>query len=201
MLLATAERLLNRWIAESTPARRQLRDVEGKSLAVECRGLPLRVVLVADDGRLTIREDSTCATDAVIRASPFDLAELAGPNARERFKKTRAELGGEVRIAEAFADLLARARPDLEAELARLVGGVAAHEAGVLARAMEAWGRRAGSVIEANVADYVHDEADAAPRRRELESFYTAGENLRDDLERCEQRLERAIARASQAPE
>jgi ubiquinone biosynthesis protein UbiJ len=201
MLFPAAERLLNRWIAESTPARRQLRDIEGKSLGVEFRGLPLRIVLAADGEQLTISESSTGGTDAVIRASFFDFLELTGPDALERFKRTGAELEGEVGVAEAFANVFARARPDAEAELARLVGGVPAHELCALGNVIGGWGRRVGTVIEANVADYLHDEADAAPRGLELGSFYAAVEDLRDDVERFEQRLERVIVLASEPSE
>jgi len=53
-LAAMLERGLNREIAESTPARDLVADLDGESFAIDVRGLGLGCVLHAKDGRVTV---------------------------------------------------------------------------------------------------------------------------------------------------
>jgi ubiquinone biosynthesis protein UbiJ len=53
-LAALLERTLNGEIAESTPARDLVADLDGESFAIDVRGLGARVVLQASDGRVGV---------------------------------------------------------------------------------------------------------------------------------------------------
>jgi ubiquinone biosynthesis protein UbiJ len=53
-LAALLERALNREIAESTPAKDLVADLDGESFAIDVRGLGVSCVLHAKDGRVTV---------------------------------------------------------------------------------------------------------------------------------------------------
>ncbi len=199
MLLANFERLLNRCIAESTPARRKIRAMDGESMAVEIVGLPIRVVMQAEGGQLELALNGGAETSVTVKAAPLDLLQLLGPDTLVRLKRTRAEITGELHVAESFGELLEQARPDLEEELSRLIGDVPAHALGEGARGLTRWGESAGRSIEFSVSEYLHEESRALPSSHEVEKFCTAVDVLRDDVERIEQRIEILARRLAKA--
>jgi len=97
-------------------------------------------------------------------------------------------------VAQSFEQLLRHARPDLEEELARLVGDTPAHYAASAARAGLAYGRSALQALARNVGEYLnHESRDLVPGP-ELEAFAVDVERIRDDVERAAARLARITA-------
>ena len=122
---------------------------------------------------------------------PPVLLGLLGNAEAEGFRESGAELSGDVATAEAFAELLRHARPDLEEELSRLIGDIAAHEVAGAARRTDTWAREAGSALTMNTSEFLQEEARQLPPRVEVNAFGRAVECLRDDVERAAQRLAR----------
>jgi ubiquinone biosynthesis protein UbiJ len=197
LLLGPCQRLLNRYIAESTTATRRLADMEGRSFAIVVRGLDLTLVLSVRDAQVALSDDGTFVADATIQGTPLDLLGLLGTDSLHRLRNTNAELSGNVHVAESFADILRLARPDLEAELALWVGEIAAHRARDAARNLMEWASRSGRALEMNLSEYLQEEGAVLPGRLQVESFYNDVEQLRDDVERSEQRLARIERRAT----
>ena len=69
-LAATLERALNREIAESTPARDLVADLEGESFAIDVRGLGVTCVLRATNGRITVEPRWQTAAQSRSRDTP-----------------------------------------------------------------------------------------------------------------------------------
>jgi ubiquinone biosynthesis protein UbiJ len=182
---------LNRCIGESTAARELLARLQGTSFAVHVEGLGLTAVLHADGERLRVDSDALGAT-AALRAAPLDLLRLLGADGGvSGVKRTRAELKGDLEVAERYAKLLKLARPDLEEEVSKWLGDVPAHALGEAARGMRAWLERARSALRMNVAEYLQEESRALPAPLEAQAFYSDVERLRDDVERAAARLAR----------
>lgn len=188
--LARVERHLNRLVGESTAASDLLDDLTGSSFAVLVQGAGLAFVLRAEPDKLAVGTDPTGAT-ATLRAAPLDLLRLLGAASVADLKGTRAELTGDLQIAERFSQLLRLARPDLEEELSRWVGDMPAHALGQAARGAGAWLRRAASALRMNTAEYLQEERRVLPASLEAQAFYGDVEKLRDDVERAAARLSR----------
>ncbi|HEY8520260.1 MAG TPA: sterol-binding protein [Gammaproteobacteria bacterium] len=203
--MRAAERLLARCIAESTPARRLVAELEGAALTVIVEGLSLAVVLASDGGRVTLAltgagapelpEAAAARRRALLRAAPLDLLRLVRAGDLAALKRTRAELTGGVDVAERYVALLAHARPDLEEELARWIGDLAAHDLGSLARGAAGWVARAHRALLTDAAEYLQEERRALPAPAEARAFLADVERLRDDVERAAERLRRLAAR------
>ena len=195
LLFRPAEALLNalleRWIAESTAAEDRVRDLEGRSFSIGLEGLGVDWVLRAAGGRLVVSADTSSPPDAKITGTPLDLLRLLGPDMASRLTTSPARLTGSVHIAEAFADALRLARPDLEEELAGWVGDVAAHGIGRRGRSVAAWGTRAADALRLDASEYLQHEGRVLPSRYETDAFFDGVERLRDDVERAAARLER----------
>lgn len=189
--MSLIESELNRSLGESTAARELLARLDGTSFAVHVEGLGLTAVLYADGERLRLDSDATAAT-ATLRAPPLDLLRLLGAEGGvSGVKRTRAELSGDLEVAERYAKLLKLARPDLEEEVAKWLGDVPAHALGEIARGARAWLERAGAALRMNAAEYLQEESRAMPAPLEAQGFYADVERLRDDVERAAARLAR----------
>ena len=202
------ESVLNRCIGESSRAGELLESLDGRSLAIVVRGLGFRLRLQSLKTRLAVSVESassgaaaTAAADssaadsssatATVEGTPPVLLGLLGNAGAEGFRESGAELSGDVATAEAFAELLHHARPDLEEELSGLIGDIAAHEVAGAARRTDSWAREAGSALTMNTSEFLQEEARQLPPRVEVNAFGRDVECLRDDVERAAQRLAR----------
>jgi ubiquinone biosynthesis protein UbiJ len=188
--LKLVEAELNRCIGESTAARELLTRLNGTSFAVHVEGLGLTAVLHADGERLRVDSDATAAT-ATLQATPLDLLRLLRADGVSGVKRTRADLSGDLEVAERYARMLKLARPDLEEEVAKWLGDVPAHALGVAVRGASAWLERAAAALRMNAAEYLQEESRAVPAPLEAQAFYSDVERLRDDVERAAARLAR----------
>jgi ubiquinone biosynthesis protein UbiJ len=179
---------LNRCVGESTAARELLARLDGTSFAVHVEGLGLTRVLHAEGERLRLDSDAGVAT-ATLRATPLDLLRLLRADGVSGVKRTRAELSGDLDVAERYARLLKLARPDLEEEAAKWLGDVPAHALGEAVRGFRVWLERAGAALRLNTAEYLQEESRAMPAPLEAQAFYADVEGLRDDVERAAARL------------
>jgi ubiquinone biosynthesis protein UbiJ len=197
VLTATLEQLINRGLPRSPRARALCAELAGKSLAVEIPGLA-RLRLTSNGATLDIASDAVPA-DATLTGGVLALAALAGDEPQAVVQRGDVAISGDAQLAERFRELGRLLRPDPEEELALLVGDVAAHRLGRLARSALRLPRRAARTTLMNLAEYLgHERGDLVPRR-EGEQFLRGVDSLREDVDRLEVRLER-LARRRGAP-
>ncbi|HLF11916.1 MAG TPA: SCP2 sterol-binding domain-containing protein, partial [Gammaproteobacteria bacterium] len=153
-MLDTLQRALNHYVRESTAALDLLAQLRGSSFAVEIAGTGLRCVLVAEADAIVLRSDAAAA-DARLRAAPLDMLKLLRADGVSDLKATRAELTGDLQVAERFAALLRLARPDLEEELSHWIGDIAARQIGRAAADAAGWLARATQALQMNAAEYL----------------------------------------------
>lgn len=185
--------LLNRNIAESTPARELCLKLSGTVVAVRVRNTALAAYFIVNDEVLDVVTSSADAPDVVITGSIITLARMAGQSGETAIRDGSLDLTGDAETAREFQQLLAFAKPDVEEELSGIVGDVAAHRLGEIARGLGRWGRDARSTMGANVREYLQEESRDAPSRYEVDAFSKNVGTLRDDVDRVEARLNRLL--------
>ncbi len=100
-------------------------------------------------------------------------------------------ISGDVELGHRFQRVLEGLDIDWEEQLSRVVGDVAAHALGNMARDARAWARQAAATLGQDVAEYLTEERrDLAPRQV-VEPFLQAVDTLRADVDRLTQRIER----------
>lgn len=189
--LRPVAKLLNRNISESTPARELCAKLSGTVIAVRVSNTALAAYFVIDDDALDIITATTKDPDVIISGSLITLASMAGQSGTAAIRDGSLDLSGDAELARQFQQLLSSAKPDIEEELSGIVGDVAAHRLGELARGLGRWGREARSTMGANIREYLQEESRDAPSRYEVEKFNADVSALRDDVDRIEARLNR----------
>lgn len=198
MLLAGVESLLNRHIGESTRAQEYRDRLQDRSLSVALAGTSLGVTLSVRDDTLHVTSGVDQAADVAIETRLLDLPALLEADSADAVRRANAKLRGDLGVAEDYARLLRHARPDLEGELARLIGDIPAHALGTLARGGLRWWTDAQHACEQNVVDYLQAESRVLPNALEMARFARDIERTRDDVARLEQRVERLLRRLAE---
>lgn len=189
MLLSPLESLLNRSIAGAASAQALCRKLRDRTLALHVQGPELSFYLRSDGERLHLATERPAEPDASISGSPLALLGLVAKSPESQVRSGVVRIEGDAEAAQGFQNLLKAARPDLEEELSRIVGDVAAYRLGSVARGFLAAGQRAVTTFGRNASEYLQEESRDVPPRFELDEFAQEVDRLRDDVERAAARL------------
>jgi ubiquinone biosynthesis protein UbiJ len=202
VLTQAIENLLNRNLPHSPRAQELCEALKGRSVAIEARGPGWRLFVESLGTSLKLTKLVTPRPpDAEISGTLTSLAALAGKEPELVIQRGDVAIRGDTEVAGKFRELAMLLRPDIEEELARLVGDTPAHQAVRLARMAGNFGRQALRTGVRNVAEYLaHERSDLVPRA-EAEDFYRGVERLREDLDRLEARARLIEAAEDATPE
>jgi ubiquinone biosynthesis accessory factor UbiJ len=125
--------------------------------------------------------------DVEVRVAPFLLPRLAAGE-EAAFRELQPE--GDMELAHEISFLARNLRWDVEEDLSRVVGDIAAHRVVGAARAISRWGRDTSMRAAAGAAEYWTEESPLIASRVKVEDFTRAVDALRDDVERLAKRLE-----------
>jgi len=187
------ELLINRGIGLSSTAQAMAAALKGKALDVRLDGTPVALRLTARDGQIRVTGASAAPADpapaTTLAGTPLAMIRLLGGDPQALIREGEVRMTGDTDVANQFRDLLHMARPELEEELARLVGDPLAHEVANLARGLADWGARAAGSLSRSVGEYLTEERRTLPTRAEAEEFYRDVDRVANDVERAEARL------------
>lgn len=190
-VLRPIERVLNRNIQATTPARELCAELAGSVVAIRVRDTALAAYFIVLDEALDLVTETEREPDVVITGSLITLARMAGQSGEAAIRDGSLDLTGNAETAQQFQRLLAFAKPDIEEELSAIVGDVAAHRMGEMVRGARNWGRAARATMGANIREYLQEESRDVPGRYEVEKFSASVGTLRDDVDRLEARINR----------
>ena len=189
-LLQPVARILNRNIGESTAAREHCKRLDGKVVAVRVRDTALACYFSIDDEVVTLGTEAGNEPDVTITGSLVTLALMAG---EDSIRDGTLDLTGDAATAQAFQQLLAHAKPDVEEELSGVIGDAAAHTLGQFAKGVGRWARETRSIMSDNIREYLQEESRDVPSRYEVERFSKDVNVLRDDVDRLAARIDRLV--------
>jgi ubiquinone biosynthesis protein UbiJ len=201
------ERLLDRAVAramaESPRAAALIEALRGRRLAIRVSGTPWSTMVESTGRTLKAHRapDPAAAgvdaagadaaiADATITGAPLSLLALAGANSQAVIRRGDVRIEGDAAIAQQFRELGGLLGPDLEAGLSQVLGRSGAHLALRGMRAAADWTRAAAWTSLRNVAEYLAHESRDLVSRPEAEHFLRGVEQLREQLDRIDARLQ-----------
>ncbi len=194
-LLEPVAALLNRGIEASASARGLCAELENRRLALVLEPAGTRVCLAARDGQLATELDDAGDCDAELKGTALGFGRLLLGDAQAVLREGTVRISGDTEIAEKFQALLEMARPEPEAELAKLVGDVAAHQLGNTARGLSAWSKQAGNSLGRSLSEYLREERHDLPTRTEMREHLDAVDDFAAGVDRAAARLASVRAR------
>lgn len=189
LIEAAVETALNRVLRLDPEAFEQLRDFDGKVIALEMRGTGLTLTLLPGAEGIQVMSASAIEPDTVISGTPLALLELGFGDAHRVLFAGEVTISGDVETGQAFKRLLDRMEIDWEELLSRYSGDIIAHQLGELVRGVQQWGRQARRTLGNNLSEYLQHESRDLALREDVEMFGRDVDQLRDDSARLESRL------------
>lgn len=177
---------LNHLVSAEPWAQERLRQHAGASLQLKAGIMQVRLG-IDGDGRFHLAEAST-APDVSLTVPAEALPALIFDRGK-LFSSVKLE--GAADIAETLAFVFRHLRWDVEADLASIIGDIAARRLTMAGRALST--SLADSVRKATegAVEYAREEADLIAPKREIDAFMSAIDTLRDDVARLEKRIAR----------
>jgi len=178
---------LNRLLASEAWARARLAPFAGETVEFALPPFPAVRLAIEADGRVqpAARE---AAPSLLVRLRPD--AAAAFLRSEDHFMRA-IDVSGNAKLASEVLVLVRHLRWDVEEDLSRVVGDVAAHRIVGGLRALAHWQRDAFARLADSTMEYVIEERRMLVSRGEFETHVAALSRLRDDLARLEQRLRR----------
>ena len=125
--------------------------------------------------------------DVTLRVTPGLMLRLM---ARDTSAWNEVRVDGNPEFATAIHYIVRNLRWDIEEDLSRVVGDIAAHRMLETGRKISAWGRQGADNVARSFAEYWTEERPLLASRGDVEQFNRDVDALRDDVARLEKRVE-----------
>ena len=190
-LLRPVVQVLNKNIPEVTRAQELCTKLNGTTVAIRVKDTALAAYFSIEEDSIALSSALGSDPDVCISGSFLTLARMAANSDASAIRDGSLEMTGDAETAQAFQELLAAAKPDLEEGISTIVGDAAAHSIGEVGRNVGRWASDARSTMGANIREYLQEESRDAPSRYEADQFAERVGVLRDDVERLAARVTR----------
>jgi ubiquinone biosynthesis accessory factor UbiJ len=181
-----ATRAINHVLKSAPMALDRLRKHAGRTAAFHVG--PVTLAFTVQTTGEVAAAVAGAARDLDVRISPFLLPRLAA-NDEAAFREI--EMQGDMELAHEISFLARHLTWDVEEDLSRVIGDIAAHRVVATARGMGKWGRDAALRMAQGASEYWTEESPLIATRVKVDSFVRDVAELRDAIERLEKRIER----------
>ncbi len=176
---------INHLLRSASWARDELKRFAGRTARFEIFPFALALT-VLDNGEVAL-----AAADAVpavtARPTPGLMLRLA---ARDDAAWRDIDIAGDTDFAAAIHHVARNLRWDVDEDLSRVFGDIAAHRMAETGRTLNRWGAQALENTGRSFAEYWTEEQPLIAGKRDLDEFNRAVDALRDDLARLEKRVD-----------
>lgn len=162
-----------------------LEPLQGQRLAVKITDFNLRLIYSVEGTKLRVGANDYATADVELTGHCIDLMRLAfAENPQPILAQKSVSLLGSTAILQGYQRLIHQLDFDWEGHLSALIGPIAAHEIGELARKAKSFHKSASAETKADITEYLQEEMQCLPPREAVEDFYEDIALLQQDVER-----------------
>ena len=165
-----------------------LATLAGNVIEIDVLDTEFRMFILPSGKGVTLETDYEGKADVAIKGTP---SALLGMISAEKIGAGDVEINGNVGLAKKFQSILRDVEIDWEEYLSQFVGDIAAHKIGNFLRRVSRFAKESGKTIGMDISEYLRYEKEALLDKSEVDEFNQAVDNIRDDVERLQKRLER----------
>ncbi|GAB4223309.1 MAG: SCP2 sterol-binding domain-containing protein [Gammaproteobacteria bacterium] len=190
--LGVVSQALNRYLNLDPSVKTRLIPLAGKVVAIEFIGLPVGFFIRVQNDGLELLGTYSEKPDTVIRGTPFAFMAL-------RLQQTQAtkhtfsgdmEVVGNIHLGQALQGILMEVNIDWEGQLAQYLGETPAHFVAAQVKYGKQLLESTVKRMQANLQEYVQEEAHIAPAKSAVEQFYADVDALYLATERLEANIQ-----------
>lgn len=190
MFDALAGAPLNHLLRANAWARDALRPHAGKIARFRCP--PFDATLAVQESGEVAPAAAGAAPTVTLTLTPGLLLRVA---ARDDTVWRDLVIDGDTALAGTIHHLWRHLRWDVEADLSRVFGDVAAHRMAASGHALQRWAQMSGDNLARSFAEYWTEEQPLIAAKTDVARFNADVDQLRDDIARLEKRIARLGAR------
>jgi ubiquinone biosynthesis protein UbiJ len=176
---------INHVLRANSWAKQRLMPHAGRVACIDNPPFSLMIAVTAEG------EVADAAKDAVpsvtVRVTPGLMLRLM---ARDASAWNEVKVEGDAEFAAAINHVVRNLRWDVEEDLSRVVGDIAAHRMVEGGRTLDRWVRQGADNVARSFSEYWTHERPLLATRADVEQFNREVDALRDDLARLEKRVE-----------
>lgn len=190
--------LLNRRIRANSEALSLCAELAGREIAVRVSNSAIAAGIVIQPDGVQLTDVIAAEPDLLLEGSLLSLARLAGSDPLAAIREGHVELSGDANLAQSVQKLMALAKPDLEDDVAAVLGDSAGRVVAETVRTVRNFGaqRLRGAAKGAGTR---FAAGQSLPGTEEFEDFSADVRAARDQAERLSARLN--VLRAKRADE
>ncbi len=179
-------RMLNHLITQNNWARGELQPFSGQTVTIHL-GPTNANLTILENGGLAMAGESALS-DASISLSPSLALRIL---AKDVSASNQVQITGNTELAKALAKVLQGMRWDYEEDLSKIIGDISATQANAFAK--KTFSEAKSKVINMTemLTEYWQEENPLIAKKRHVEAFVKDVDQLRDDVERLEKRIEK----------
>lgn len=189
LALAPAEKILNSFLKLDSDTDKRLIPLAGKVIALEFPPFESRIYWLFTRDGIHLLDEYEGIVDVTLRGSPFSFLRLTKQSSSAAIFASDITVIGDTETAQDFKILFANLNIDWEEQLSHLTGDVIAHQIGNLFREVSNWAKQSVNTLTQDITEYVQEEARWLPTRIELQDFFSQVDQVRNDTDRLEARL------------
>lgn len=190
-LIGTAESSLNQLLQKDPKTLKQLERLSGKVIRFELRQPTLSLTLVPNAAGIDLLLRSEITADLILSGQASDFMQmLYSDSPDEKLFGKGIDVQGDTGLATQFSQILGDFSIDWEAWLADIIGDTAAHPLARCVQQQRQSFHKATQSFSANSVEYLQEELRILPPRAEIDAFMEKVDQLRDDVERLEARIQ-----------
>jgi ubiquinone biosynthesis protein UbiJ len=183
---------INRILRGNSWALDKLKPFAGRSARFQLPFLHMSYT-VLETGEMSAASESAAA-DVTFTLTPGVLLRLA---ARDPSVWTEIAVSGDTDFATVLNFIWRNAYWDIEEDMSRVFGDIAAHRLVGVGRALDEWRSKSFDSITHSLAEYWTEEQPLIARTYDIEAFNREVDRLREDAARLEKRLEILMSRSA----
>ena len=192
IIIASLESALNRYLTLDENCNLLLHPLAGKIIAVHIQPFDEILYFCPSSDSIQILDQITGEPDTTISGSVWALG-LMGVSARPMRSVFSGEIKieGDVQTGKHFQEVFKKLDVDWEKLLAQYVGEDIAGRVAQFFRSGQDWGKEAVETFRLNASEFLQEETRELPAKPEADLFYQEVDQLRNDTDRVQSRLER----------
>ena len=184
------EAAINRYVALDPEMLDKLAAFDGKVIKIEIAGTTKVLFMFPGKHGIHINTVHEGAVDTILRGSPLSLFKMGlVSNAATMLLKGEVEISGDTRLGHQFKSVFSQMDIDWSEPLAELVGDTLAYQMQQSGKKLGQWGRDSIKSVATSVSEYLQEESRDVVTATELEIFNDAVDQVRNDVDRLQAKI------------
>lgn len=184
------ETVINRYLALDPELLDKLAQFDGKVIKLEMTGINKSFYMLPSKRGMQVLTEYEGTADTVLRGTPVSLFKMGlVSNVANLLLKGEIEITGDTRLGHQFKNVFSQIDIDWSEPLADIVGDGLAYQMQQSGNKFGRWGKTTARSVSTSVSEYLQEESRDVVTDTELNIFNEAVDQLRDDVDRLQARI------------